>query len=433
MSDLVGLVYSRNPISSKTANGKTLAALLSWSPSENIYQVYTSDLEPDYSLCDHFKRISEANMVRNIVGLKSKRSISMGSQKYIPQKASISLKAEIIIKSLIPINIRNIIWKCNNGIGNSIAEWMNDIIPNYLLLMSGNLIEEFNVTRELVKKYNIPLIVVVGDDYYSKKNFETLYQRKLRNAFINTIRNADLVIAISEPMKALIQRYSDCKTIVAMNSANLDFTKGMKKLERHNPVTISYFGNVGLDRIHTIIAFGKIIDKWNLISSVKFIIKVFIPYQITTRMVKKLNNVDSIEYCGSVFGNEYIKAVNDADILLHVESFKRKYKRLLSTALSTKIPEYLCAKRLVVVIAPPYAESGNIIKRNKMGIVFDDLSRLEEGLSKLSSMIKTGDDSSTIQAAFEFFEKNLDREIKAKEIKITIEAICNGNEINRKI
>ena len=75
-----------------------------------------------------------------------------------------------------------------------------------------------------------------------------------------------------------------------------------------------------------------------------------------------------------------MKKNNEADILLHVESFNEKMKKYTRLSISTKIPEYLASKRLIIAIGPVDIASIEYLKDNKAALILDN--NIEENTKK---------------------------------------------------
>ena len=57
-----GLIIQNNPFSTKTGNGKTIASMFSKWNKENIAQIYVSNLEPDYDICEKYYQIQKSEV-----------------------------------------------------------------------------------------------------------------------------------------------------------------------------------------------------------------------------------------------------------------------------------------------------------------------------------------------------------------------------------
>ena len=90
-----------------------------------------------------------------------------------------------------------------------------------------------------------------------------------------------------------------------------------------------------------------------------------------------LNNLNSEVscFCGSVYGDSLRRVREESDVLIIVESFDKKYKNLLSTALSTKVPEYLASGKIILAIGPDYSAAISYIRANNAGYCLTSIDK----------------------------------------------------------
>lgn len=424
---LRGLVFSRNPISLKNANGKTMASFLASFEADEIAQIFTSNQETDFSLCSTYYKLDESAIIKNAIFHKQ---LQVGKQVYNFQRTELREKTDTnqsnssrikrVIKRIIPVSFRNYLWKHSGWIDADLKQFIRNYNPDFFILSAGNLVEEFLLALWIKRELCIPIIVTLGDDYYSHSFFESPYKKKLRSIWKSVLDISALTICISQPMQNLVKKTSSCRSLVAVNSTGKVFSDKMLKMPLGDTIYISYLGNIELGRGSVLCKLGKEIKKVNRRSNPPFCLKVYSPNGIDDSFLKMIENNDCIKYCGSVFGDDYISAINQTDILLHVESFDRRYKKLLSTACSTKIGECFLSRKLFFVIAPYYSESGNIVKRNTAGIVCNNYRSIAQCLYDLQGRIHDGGYNALIENALEYGMKYFDREKNAQMIRSAI-------------
>ena len=54
-----GLIIQNNHFSYNTGNGKTIASMFSEWDSDNLAQIFTSNLQPDFSICKKYFKMSD--------------------------------------------------------------------------------------------------------------------------------------------------------------------------------------------------------------------------------------------------------------------------------------------------------------------------------------------------------------------------------------
>lgn len=79
--------------------------------------------------------------------------------------------------------------------------------------------------------------------------------------------------------------------------------------------------------------------------------------------------VKIIEWKGFLSSKEVEQLIEDCDFLLHVESTDEINKRITRLSISTKIGEYLGARRCIIALGPQDIASIEYIRNKKLGLV----------------------------------------------------------------
>ena len=96
---------------------------------------------------------------------------------------------------------------------------------------------------------------------------------------------------------------------------------------------------------------------------------------------KKLILVDGAsEYCGSLGKDELKLKLNEADVLVFVESFDEDQIEKTKYSLSTKVPEYLSVGKPIFAVGP--LEVGSMDYLRDVAICVVELSELGDKLTK---------------------------------------------------
>ena len=97
-------------------------------------------------------------------------------------------------------------------------------------------------------------------------------------------------------------------------------------------------------------------------------------------MKEAIKNSESIEYCGYVTGDAFVKAFHEAQMLLHIESFDEICIDRVKNSISTKIADSLASGIPLLVYAPEQIASVHYLKNNKAACVITDKEKLEKEL-----------------------------------------------------
>ena len=157
----------------------------------------------------------------------------------------------------------------------------------------------------------------------------------------------------------------------------------LRKQINSDIVGIRYFGNLGLGRWEVLKMIGlalKDINKDGIKAELEIYSSLTDP-----KIIKALNIPGASQFKGWTYGEEYLQLLQDADIVVHVESFDQINIRRTWGSISTKIADYLGAGKCILAIGSKELASIDHIK--DASFVVDDLEMLKEKLLMLISDI----------------------------------------------
>lgn len=428
MKKYKGLIIGRNPVNLTTGNGKTVATYFQKFDPDCLANLYVTNLPIDKSICSYYYRIDE----RDILPFPTKHShTGKIEQNVVEERGGIDYESKMhkwvksILNGKLWLLIRSFFWKREKWLKDSLMEWIHEFQPDFIFYDGGNLPYEYEKIAEIKDQMNLPLIVYISDDYILAEKglgFCNLYKKKMVRAFEKLAEKADLCIMISEAMKHKFQSYVPCKIHVAMNGSDseIEYEPYKRSTEK---IKIVYAGNVGIGRWDIL---KKVNQAAQILNSEGYDIQIdiFSSFSVSAKNKKEMEESGITHFCGAVYGEELQTVRKKADILLHVESFKRRYQTILSTALSTKIPEYLLLGRPILVVAPDYAESGNFIRRNRFGIVVNSISPKEIAGAIRKMLSHSSQMQAMAERAHYYSERKMSRAYVSNMIYEDIHEIC---------
>ncbi len=380
-----GLIIQNNPFSTKTGNGKTIASMFSKWNKENIAQIYVSNLEPDYDICEKYYQISDREVLTSFfskteIGSVKEKNDTVDKQDIGEQEAGQqSLMNNLMSGSSFVAVLRDYIWQKSNWNNEKFNDWLDMVKPDFVFLSAGNMAVFFEMAQYVVQKYNIPLFIHIGDDYYiyrsGKSPWKNLQRKRMSESLSQAVEISSGIIAICDKMARVFQKRYGGEYLVCMNSVDMQKTYyPIEKKDSEQVLKLVYAGNLGINRWKVLCLVGEALQELEE-EGLHAELCIYSSYMPTTPMLKKLNRPPVIKFCGSVFGEELYKIKEDADILVHVESFDKKYRQLTYTAMSTKISEYLSSGRVILGVGPKDAASIEFLEENKVALVVDTESK----------------------------------------------------------
>ena len=355
---------------------------------DRIRQIYSRPVHPGSGLCKFYFQITDKMLINRFF----KKTTNVGREIVIENKENnincdkgIEREKKSFLysffrqrKSSLVKLLRKLLWSKKRWASKELLDWTDSFNPDliYLCLSNDFFINEMAMYFSL--RYNIPIVTVIGDDYYYNSHFSfspfyylyrTLYKRMFRKLFsmnIGLLYNSE---KLKDKYKEEFKNINDTIYI----SSNLDRQKNIKTGKK-----IVYAGNLELGRYKSLISFGKVANKFG------FEIDVYSP-QPKRKILSKMSKISCLKYCGSLNYSELISKIYDANYLLIMESFSKKDIPFTRYSLSTKVADYL-ATSIPIIAYGPY-ESGCIkyLTDNQCSVSCTDKTSLEKVLFNLSN------------------------------------------------
>lgn len=172
-----------------------------------------------------------------------------------------------------------------------------------------------------------------------------------------------------------------------MNSINVEnIEKQARNILKREKMIISYIGNISFGRWKSLIDISQVINKLNIeCKEEKYEFNVF-SGESSEDLIKKIQNVEGLHFCGSI-GEKKIKEVMfDSDILVHTESFEKENIESVKHSVSTKIPDYLASGCLILAYGPDEVESINYLRRNSAALICNSIEELYNSLKTIGDL-----------------------------------------------
>ena len=380
------LIFSNNCFSKTNSNGKTLSKLFNAYPKENLAQFYIQNDSPDFERCNNYFMVTDREALSSFL---KKKNVGRRITESITENVKIHNNSIKKPKKRTPLTmlLREMVWNSNKWIGEDFNSWLNEFVPEVIIVQAGDNSFLLNIATKLAKERKIPLIIYNTESYYFKKKnymkdsglsvvFYPLFISQFRKQFKETMKYASCVIYNCEMLKEEYEKHFDLPSYVVYNSSDINNTNQTIK-DKELP-TISYLGNLGVGRHEPLIEIGNTLQKINPL------LKLNIYGKIPNDNIRnELINCSGIEYKGFINSQEVVLIMQESDILIHAENFSPFYRDDLKYAFSTKIADCLKSGKCFFNYAPIELASTQYLLENKGACVVYNQNQLEETLIKL--------------------------------------------------
>jgi len=357
---------------------------------EKIANIYLRSEDIDNKSCLRYFRIAETDILKSMLSGKSlgieilHNNLDINKYKSDYRIKNKPVKVIELIKRIRPTSVlflREIFWAVGFKRKEKLDMFLKDFKPDVIHLFCPGLIYGHRVLHYCQKLTNAKVVLFFGDEIYTYKSFwplERLYQFILRGWIRKTINIADLNYAATPEL-------SEFYSQIFGKEFKL-FYKGAKMIhpvskDHKLPLKIVYAGNILWDRWKTLALIAKAINE---VSDDKqlFKLEIYTNNALSKEMQLALNTAHS-EVKKAVPYEEVKSILSDADLVLHVEGFAKKYINITKYSFSTKIVDCIQSGSCVMAVGPNELASINFLKQSEAAIVANNYDEICKNLQKI--------------------------------------------------
>jgi hypothetical protein len=432
------LLISDSTWSDSNNIGNTFSNLFNSWPSDKIAMIYARPDLPQTKICTNYFQISEGRMIASLANRKVLPGIKLSSQDLLKNtyKDNISSDNEFSIKKLykfftkyrwnIFLLAREILWKICKWKTNKLDEYIETFNPDVIFSLACSSIYMNKLQQYAISKSKSKSILYFVDDVYSTKRFAIsplfwINKLLIRRSIRETVKICDLVYTIVPMQKKEYDKEFNINSKILTKGGVFKETS-KPKFNLNSPILLLYAGNIYAGRFKMLLSIGRALDNLNK-NIKKTEMHIYTKNQLSTKSKKKLECVKSIKFMGSLEANMVTNVLDDADILIHVESLRLKHKLVTRLSFSTKIVDYFQHRKCIFAVGWGKSASIEYLKRNNAAVVIEKIKTIETNLKQLvekpSLILEYGDN------AWECGRRNHNIEIVKKSLMEDIKQLVS--------
>lgn len=378
------LVISHNCFSKTGSNGRTLSNYLVGWPKEKIAQMYIHPETPDFDICNQYYCISDAEILKSILR-KTNHAGFVVKERQAKEKKDTFAGKKINVKNSITFLMRELAWKSKLWNAKGIENWLDDFIPEIILVQAGDAAFLLDLAISISMRYNAQIVVYNTEGYYFKRAsylqenkisrfFYPILNKNFKNAYNRLIKFSKCQIYNCDLLANDYEKVFHTESQVIMNTSEFtEETVFYPKKEK-----IIYAGNLGLYRHRSLIEFA------NALQQVDSNMVIDVYGKTPDENVKaELEACDGIRFHGFISYVELQQKLRESQYLLHVESFDSFYKKDLQYAFSTKIADSLAVGACLFVYAPENMAVSQYLKYKDAAVLITESELLIEEIKRV--------------------------------------------------
>lgn len=379
------LIISHNPISTYQNMGKTILSLFESFDCEELCQLYIYPSIPDVKKCNSYFRITDKDIIRSFY------QFSVDGKEIIPNKnihnkftneRDVKIYSNKNNKKSSRKLIRDVLWKCSRWYNKPLKSWLNKENPECIFLAPGDAKFIYDIALKISKKKNIPIVTYICDDYYFVEKPNNIIAKiqlaSLQKKIRKLLKKTSHVITICDDLRDAYSKNFNVSATTIMTGSNHPIANCPIYKE---PQSITYMGNVGLNRYVSITELGMALDEINLQYKTNYSLKIYTSAN-DSEILDEFKKANSISLCGYVSGENFEKVFYSSELLLHTEGFDDNSIDRVKASISTKIADSLGSGIPLIAYGPDSVASMKHLINNNCAIIITKKEYLKDTLLK---------------------------------------------------
>ena len=344
------LIVGTVPYNTKSTS-RAFDAYFHYWEKENIAQIFSNTKRPCKGHCESLYQITDHRMMERWLGKRINTGVIFHYDELEDEWTDSSLELESEAaeaaykygKKHTPFThlLRGILWRKKFWCTEQLNKWLDDFDPECVFLAFSNDYFIPRIALYVAKRYNIPIVSCIGDDYYfnERKTINPLYhiyKKSYKKLIDKVLAWPGSAMYISDKIR---DKYNaefglDGETVYLASTIQ---RKPFSVVNMVNPV-ITYFGNIRMGRNNSLNDIGFALGNINP----DYILEVY-SNESDEKFFGVFDANPNVKYMGSVPYTQVKRRMAESDITVIVEGFAENDINLSRYSLSTKAADALAS------------------------------------------------------------------------------------------
>lgn len=371
----------------RNAFGNTISNFFDTWDDVEYASIYTRSSLPSNNICKRYYRVTIKDILKNLFSRKQiGQELRLDGELYHGRSSERNLINRIkrskmygIISYIIDTFYLSKLW-----INSKYKRFIHDFAPDIVFLFGKG--DSFLINNaEYIKKHiGAKVVTFVADDVLYDYNGLGILNKRRRLNLSRLINISDKLYGASDELS---RKYSKLyNTHFTTHYKGCHFMPMVTKT--HNPCEIVYAGNLYYGRVDVLIKLAQAIKTINAVYPNKYHLSIYSSTDITPEQRVELDVPHVSKLNPSVSYSEVMTLMNEASIVLHVESFLPSEMEKVKFSFSTKIIDCLQSGSVPMVIGPEEQSSVRYLKHIPGVIVINNIADIGQTLDmNLNSLL----------------------------------------------
>lgn len=344
------LIVGTVPYNTKSTS-RAFDAYFHYWEKENIAQIFSNTKKPCKGHCETLFQITDHRMMKRWMGKRIDTGVIFHyddlEEEWIDTDMELDSEAAESIYKLgkkhTPLThlLRGLLWRKRFWCTEKLKRWLDEFNPECVFLAFSNDYFIPHIALYVARRYNIPIVSCIGDDYYfnvrrSINPLYHLYKQTYRKLIDKVLVWPGSAMYISDKIR---DKYNtefglDGETVYLASTIQ---RKPFSIINTEHPV-ITYFGNIRMGRNNSLNDIGYALGEINP----NYILEVYSNEQDEI-YYSVFNDNPNVKFMGSVPYSQVQKRMAESDITVIVEGLTEHDINLSRYSLSTKAADALAS------------------------------------------------------------------------------------------
>lgn len=425
------LIVMTTPYSTSDSS-RTLDAYFHYWEKDRVTQIFSRNWIPNKGHCGEMYQITDANLLKRWfhrstevgkVYTYDEMREQNGNEKIQDDSTERLYKFGGTHSPVVEL-LRGALWKKKYWCTEKLVEWLDKYKPECIVYNFSNHLFTQQIALFAAKRYNIPIIAVIGDDYYFNDRFSIspaywLFRYKFKKLTEKILADGASAVYCSDKIRDKYNKHFgiDGETIYVTSSVK---RREFRVINKEHPKFV-YFGSIRLGRNFALCDIATVLGKINPF----YKLEVY-SNENDVEISECLRKHSNVIYGGAIPYVEVQNKMLEADVFVIAEGFREKDINFTRYSLSTKAADGLACGVSILAYGP--SESGVVeyMKGTGAAMVCSDPNALKDSIIELitdealqkeyyQKAIKASKENHTLESTTSIFETVVDRIVERKK------------------
>jgi len=390
------IILTRSAWDDTNSLGNTMTNFWSGLDSQNIAHLYCRAATPNNNVCHQYYSICEKELIRSMFNChytsgklfrldvyNTSTEVENKDKQNEERLYGFFRKYSFVLAQWG----QELLWKFGRWQNDQLDQFLANFSPDIIFAPCFSLLYMHKILWYVQKKTNAKVVLFHADDYLTVKGLGgsplSRINRRLRARTVaRSAKRADLNYCISPKQQEEYSIKVQKEMKLLYKGADFSVQPNYRRDNVRDLIRIVYVGSTLYGRWKTLGMLARAIQKIN-IDKPRFELLIYSQYQPSLKAEHAMVLEGASCFMGKVPAVQVPEILNDADIVLHVESFDKKERIATRLSFSTKIVDCLHSGRCVLAIGWKEAASIDYLIRNDAALVANSENEVMKQLMKI--------------------------------------------------